>query len=216
MNMNGTTRDEPVFSDDDIMQLARSIQPHDHERIAPPSQVWNNIVAELEVELATSEAAARARARRRWLPSPQILSIAAAAVLVVAIVAGVTLNRSGEAQTRQLAAAMMTDDGLQVPTTATAEARVLCEDDAFDSCVVEVDLTAVPDAGDADLELWVINADVTDMYSLGFVNDDRAVFALPDGVSPTDFPIVDISVEPRDGVATHSGQSVLRGVFNGA
>ena len=149
--MTGTTRDEPMFSDDEIRQLARSIEPHDHQRIVPPPQVWNNIVTELEVELAASEASARARARRRWVPSTQVLSIAAAAVLIVGIVAGITLARNGDSESRQLAAAMMTDEGLQVATTATADARVLCEDD---DCVVEVDLSAVPDAGEGDLELW--------------------------------------------------------------
>lgn len=210
--MSGMMRDETRLSDEEIVQMARNVEPHDHERIAPPPQIWNNIVAELEVDMAASEASARRRARRSWFPSAQILSIAAAALLVVGIVAGVTLSRGDDPETRQLAAAAMTDDGLQVPTNATAQARVVCEDD---DCVVEVDLSEVPDAGDADLELWVINGDVTDMHSLGLVTNS-GVFELPPGVGPAEFPIVDISIEPRDGVATHSGQSVLRGVFDGA
>ena len=210
--MNGITRDQPKFSDHEIIELARSIEHHDHDRIAPPPQVWNNILAELEEELASSESSARRRARRRWFPSGQILAVAAAAVLIVGIVGGLALSGGTDSQGEQLAAAVMTDDGLPVATTVTADAKVVCDGE---DCVVEVDLSAVPESGEADLELWVINGDVTDMHSLGLVTESGS-FPLPAGVTPDDFPIVDISVEPRDGVAAHSGQSVLRGVFETA
>lgn len=210
--MTGPTRESPMFSDDEIASMARRVEPHDHDRIAPPPQVWDNIVAELEVEAASSEASARRRAQRRWFPSTRILSIAAAALVIVGIVGGIALVQNGDDAGEQLAAAIMTDDGLPVATSATAEARVVC---TGDDCVVEVDFASVPDAGEADLELWVINGDVTDMHSLGLLSDS-GVFELPDGVTPADFPIVDISIEPRDGVATHSGQSVLRGLFEQA
>ena len=210
--MTSPTRQSPMFSDDEVAAIARRVGPHDHERIAPPSQVWDNIVAELEVEIASSEASARRRAHRRWFPSTQILSIAAAVLVIVGIVGGIALFQTGENPGEQLAAAMMTDDGLPVATIATAQARVVC---TGDDCVVEVDFASVPDAGEADLELWVINGDVTDMHSLGLLSES-GVFELPDGVTPADFPIVDISIEPRDGIATHSGRSVLRGLFEQA
>ena len=46
--MNLPTRDQPMFSDDEIAETARSVQPHDFDRIAPPALVWNNILAEVE------------------------------------------------------------------------------------------------------------------------------------------------------------------------
>jgi hypothetical protein len=36
-------------------------------------------------------------------------------------------------------------------------------------------------------------------------------FVIPPGVATDSFPIVDLSIEPADGVPTHSGKSVLRG-----
>ncbi|MEM7094877.1 MAG: anti-sigma factor [Actinomycetota bacterium] len=211
--MTGLIREEPVFDGDDIRELARSIEPHDFERIAPPPMVWNNILAEFEVETASSEADARRQARQSARPSGRtLMAIAAAALLLVGVLGGLTLrgDDAGE-DLRELAAASMTDVDLPVPTDETAQARVVCDDDV---CSVAVDLTGLPDSGDADLELWVINGDVTDMYSLGFVTEANGTFELPFGVTPTDYPIVDISIEPRDGVEAHSGQSVLRGVFD--
>lgn len=209
--MTDTSRRDHMFSDDDILELARSVQSHDFDRIAPPSLVWENIAADLEEEVAASEATAR-RKTSRWFQSTQVLAIAAATLLMVGVAAAVVFSQPDEPSGEQLAAAVMTDADLPVATTETATARVVCDGD---ECAVDVSLTGLPDAGDGDLELWVINGDVTDMHSLGLVTESGS-YPLPAGVTPDDFPIVDISVEPRDGVEAHSGQSVLRGVFQQA
>lgn len=219
--MTSITRDPHHFSDDDIYAIARSVQSHDHNRIAPPAQVWDELLAEIEEDTANSEALARRRSA--WVTPARVLSMAAATVLVFfGFVAAVGwLNGQGTTTIDEIAAASMTDTDLPVATTATAQARVVCENER---CVVDIDLSDIPDtgnagngasAGDAYLELWVINSDVSDMHSLGVVTESGS-FALPLGVTPQDFPIVDISIEPRDGVAAHSGQSVLRGVFEQA
>ncbi len=217
--MTGITHGEPMFSDDDIRELTQSVEAHDFERIASPAAVWNNILAEIEVEMASAEADARrrsdnktrARRTRRWFSptSSNVLAIAAATLLMVGVVAAVVARN--DAPPVEFANATMTDTDLPVPTTETAQARLVCIDD---TCSVEVDLTGLPDAGaDADLELWVINSDVSDMHTLGFITEASGSFELPPGVTADEFPIVDISIEPRDGEAAHSGQSVLRGVF---
>ena len=56
----------------------------------------------------------------------------------------------------------------------------------------------------------MINPDVTQLVSLGPLRSD-GFYELPAGIDPVSFPIVDVSVEPIDGVPTHSGNSVLRG-----
>lgn len=209
--MTSITRDPHHFSDDEIFAIARSVQTHDHDRIAPPRQIWDNLLAEIEEDTASSEA--QARRRSAWTAPNRLLSIAASLVLVFGFIAAVGwLNDQNTTTIEEIAAASMTDADLPVATTATAQARVVCENEL---CSVDIDLSEIPDAGDAYLELWVINGDVTDMHSLGVVVDSGS-FALPPGVTPDEFPIVDISIEPRDGVAAHSGQSVLRGVFEQA
>ncbi|MDB9846496.1 anti-sigma factor [Acidimicrobiales bacterium] len=207
--MNIPSRDMADFSDDDIVEIARSVESHDFDRIAPPPQVWNNILADLEVEVATQEASARRHTRSRF-SSTRILSIAAATLLMVGVAVAIVNTRAGDTAVTEVANAMMTDDGLPVSTSATADAYVRCEDE---QCFVQVDLSALPESGADDLELWVINSDVSDMHSLGNVTSSDGRFDLPAGVNATDFPIVDISIEPDDGDETHSGQSVLRGVF---
>lgn len=206
--MTSITREYPHFSDDELRAIARTVEPHDHERIAPPAQVWDNILAEVEVETASSEASARRQASRQWFGRTQILSVAAAALVVVALMTALTVRNTSDDPV-ELAVASLTDDGLPESTPATAQARFVC---TGDQCSIDVDLSAVPDAGNADLELWVINSDVSDMHSLGLITTS-GLFELPEGVTSDGFPIVDISIEPRDGDVKHSGRSVLRGVL---
>jgi hypothetical protein len=66
------------------------------------------------------------------------------------------------------------------------------------------------DPGDGFLEVWVIDAEVTKLVSLGPSRPD-GTYDLPPGLDPEDFPVVDVSVEPLDGDPAHSGDSVLRG-----
>ncbi len=50
------------------------------------------------------------------------------------------------------------------------------------------------------------------MVSLGAV-DGSGRLAIPRGIDPTVYRVVDVSIEPADGVPTHSGRSVLRGTM---
>ena len=140
--MTGITHDEPMFDDDQIRDLARSVEPHDFDRIAPPPMVWNNIIAEVEVETASSEADARrnagvangvtsleSRRTRGWFQksSTSLLAIAAATLLMVGVVAAVVARN--DEPPMEFASALMTDAELPVPTSETAQARVICDDD---------------------------------------------------------------------------------------
>lgn len=67
------------------------------------------------------------------------------------------------------------------------------------------------DSSDGYREVWLIDADVEGMVSLGILDGSSGQFVIPDGVEVGDFPIVDVSWEPLDGDPTHSGDSIVRG-----
>ena len=79
------------------------------------------------------------------------------------------------------------------------------------SRVVQVDLDA-PALDDGYYELWLIDSarrrhgPARDGAAPG-----RRSSSCPPTSTSTQFPIVDVSVEPLDGVPTHSGVSVARG-----
>jgi len=204
-----------ALSDDELIALAHDLEAEYFERVTPPPHVWDNIAAELgfgDTEHGGSaHRGAMPIASPSWFSPARLLSIAAATLLMVGVAVAVVTNAADDSAVTEVAAAMMTDEGLPVATTATADAVVLCEDDG---CYVEVTLSALPDAGEANLELWVITSDIDAVQSLGNITTIDGRFDLPAGVSADDYPIVDISIEPNDGDETHSGQSVLRGTFD--
>ncbi len=209
--MNDPRTDADLHPDADLRHLWDEVGPEDAVRVAPPAGLWDAIAAEAgrgsEPDQAAERAdvvppapvvdlAARRRTVRRW-------SAAAAAAVGVVAVAAAQLTGS---TTREVAAAAITSDGLPLAVDGDASAVIVDDDGRY---VLELSVPPMPDPQGGAWEVWVIDTDVADMHSLGTLDGGR--LALPEGVEPADFPIVDISFEPADGDPAHSGQSILRG-----
>lgn len=135
------------------------------------------------------------RSFRTWLPS-----VAAA---VIAIAAGswfLTGDRSPE-PIDEIALDRLKDAG-----AATAEIR-----EGEDGLELAVSVDGV-DPADGYFELWLLNAEASELVSLGPIRSD-GVYPLPAGLDLDAFPVVDVSVEAFDGNPAHSGESVFRGTF---
>lgn len=91
---------------------------------------------------------------------------------------------------------------------ATGVARV--EEDDAGSRVVIVEVQ-----GDLDTEgfreVWLLTPDVSGMVSLGLLDGSSGRFTVPEAIDLDLYSVVDVSEEPFDGDATHSGNSVVRG-----
>lgn len=181
------------------------------ELTAPPESVWQAITAEIAADRtqqapATDDLGARRASRTRRLP---LLAAAAAGVLVGGVGVGAALTIGpGEDQAQVVAQAPLTDLASEAPA-----GEVVLETRPDGTRVLVVDAVA-PQVEDAYLEVWLIDEQIDGMVSLGHLADGTGEFVIPDGFDVSDFPIVDISVEPLDGVPTHSGESVTRGVLD--
>jgi hypothetical protein len=213
----------------DLAALAKSLTDEDARLEAPPADLWSRIEAQITIThvpatdapVATTSApqapvidelaARRARRRVRWLAG------AAAAVVAIAAIAGIALATDDDGDGGTDVADIALDNaevnaGLD-PRGAgsTGEAHLVQLDDG--RYALDIDVEGLP-AEDGDFyELWVIDTDVVGMVSLGPLHGSGR-YPLPESVDPRAFPVVDISIEPADGVPTHSGASVLRGVLD--
>lgn len=215
--------------DGDLRSLWDELGPDDAVRVTPPPGLWDAIAAEVGTapdserpadsdRSAGSERSAAPASAPEQTPAlapvidldarrrrtRRLTAVAAAVVGVGAIGAG---QLTAGSSTTEVAAAVITSDGLPLTVDGDASAVVLDDDGQY---VLELSVPAMPAADDGAWEVWVIDTAVADMHSLGTLDDDGRL-ALPAGVDPADFPIVDISFEPADGDPTHSGQSILRG-----
>jgi len=203
---------DPQDPDDigEIERLLRELDPSDLELIAPPPEVWTGIDEAVRADTVVAmPSASRRSARRGWL-------IAAAAVLVALIAGAVVLVAGGDDQEEVVATAVLTHDAATFDPRgagATATARLLERDGRYEIQLSDAELPAV---ADDDLELWLIEPDAQgkpkDIAPVSLIDSSTpGVYSVPAGLDPSSHYVVDISIEPRDGDAAHSGQSILRG-----
>ena len=157
--------------------------------------------------------------RRLTLPSlrlsPALAGGLAAVLLAVGVGAGALLGGGdgSPATTPPRAAAGQPVALAQFGTApAGAGARALVSDGGGHR-VVRLAVHGLPanDHG-SFYEVWMIR-DATHMVSLGTFRvgpDGRGRVTLPVSVDPTEYPIMDVSLEPDDGNPAHSHDSVLR------
>ncbi len=222
---------------DDLRSVAADLVPEDHDLVAPPPGVWAGILSQLDdvaqdepweplpeqagsfrppaVHERTAPAGTRQprqpRSRRppsRWRRPP--VHVAAAVVVVLGLAAAVLVGRDDGPGGRPLEVATLSNEGLAPVGRGTSGRATLVEHDG--AYYLDIDLHDAPTAVGGYLEVWLIDRDVQGMVSLGpYQGPGR--FLVPAGVDPAAFPVVDVSDEPVDGLPTHSGVSVVRGVL---
>ncbi|WP_433797191.1 anti-sigma factor [Actinoplanes sp. CA-252034] len=182
-----------------------------HDLPAPPERIWRAIeddiartrVKETPVTDLAEHRAHRKRSRR-WAPL-----IAAAAAAVFAIAGTVTVDRLLDRRATESVTARATLTPLPtVSADAKGSVRVLADGE------VEIDVSNLP-LTTGFHEVWLLDPDdPTKMVALGNLSDQRrVVLPVPPGTDLNRFRLVDVSDEPHDGDATHSGNSLLRGTL---
>jgi len=196
-----------------IARQARQVTPAD-ALVPPPPAVWDAIAAETGMVAATSsdaplgEVVPLRRRRSSWLQ----LGAAACVGLIVgggAVFAATTGSRAPApvAAPSVLAAASLAplegskaSGNVEVVSTA-AGPRVL----------VDVTGLAKPDGF---YEVWLLDRKGDKLVALGALDGtSQGSFAMPPGVAMSDFPVVDVSLEPSDGNPGHSHHSLVRGTL---
>ncbi|WP_229070547.1 anti-sigma factor [Actinoplanes sp. DH11] len=191
----------------------------------PPDHLWQAIAADIErpappapvVDLATRRdqpsagrkpsagRTAPGRSRRRWLAP----LVAAAAAAVLAVAGTVTVDRlTGPATAEQVTAVATLTPLATVPASAGGDVRVTSDGH------LHIDVRDLP-LTTGFHEVWLLDPDdPTRMVAVGNLPEAReAVLPVPAGTDLNRFRLVDVSDEPHDGDATHSGKSLLRGTL---
>ena len=176
-----------------------------------------SVLAAIQAVLADDPPAAQAsgpspvallehRRSTRTRPSPARWLVAAAAVLAVAV-GGAVWYRSAGAEV-----VVARTELTSLPEKEGRGTAQLVERDGGLQLTVDVSRPAVSDAFE---ELWLINTDGRRMISLGVVPPDgRGTYTVPLSQPGLDgYTVVDISLEPFDGNAAHSRDSLLRGTL---
>jgi anti-sigma-K factor RskA len=195
---------------DELAAVARTARATegDGPLVEPPPAVWESITRELGAEqpAATVVSLEATRARRRpWLQ-------VAAAACVGAVVGGAVMYAATSAQRSTTPTTVVAAASLEPLAGSTARGSVqVVSTEAGAKVAVDVSGLARPDGF---YEVWLLDKEGTKLIALGVLDGtDKGEFAMPPGVSMTDFPVVDVSLEPSDGDPNHSHQSLVRGTL---
>jgi anti-sigma-K factor RskA len=183
----------------DLMAHAR---PQDVEWEAPPPGLWERIESAIEEPETSTDEKPKVVPLRRRRPRFLLGVLGAAAVVIIVLAIAAVVTRDDSDGT-ELVSAVQLD---RLGPTGNGRAELVDRKGVLQLHVQ----TSGLDPGRGFLEVWLIDPTVTKLVSLGPLRPD-GVYDIPRGVDPTQFPIVDVSVEPVDGNPAHSGDSVLRG-----
>lgn len=177
--------------------------------VPPDDRVWSRIQAQLAEADGTARTPAQLPRRRRRLAAPA----AAAAGLLVGAAAGVAgtigVDRLARPEVEVLASATLV---ARPGHTGHGTAELVREQGVAE---LRVRLEAASEPARFH-ELWLLNADGKRMFSLGVLPPSGAgTYPLPAelGGRLREFTTVDVSVEPYDGNAAHSTDSLVRGTL---
>lgn len=184
---------------------------------APPPRVWQAISDELslgEPPAAIVPAvvpAVHARRRPRWL----MPALAAAAAAVLAVVGTVLVYDRAEPQPVSCSAPPVELETLPgTPSTVRGTACVAAVPDR----TLRVEADGMPASSDAVYTVWLLDpSSLSDpggirLQALGNLGDQpESDFPIPGSIDLDQYSVIDISREPTDGDAAHSGDSLLRG-----
>ncbi len=186
-----------------IATSARSITPADRP-VSPPAQVWDRIEAELGLETPVAEVPVQSKARGA---NRGMFALAASVgVLVGGLGTYIAVSTDSSDSRATIVAQASLDPLRDVTEPAQASVQQINGDQ-----VLNVQASGLP-ATDGFYEVWLLAPDAVNMISVGMLDaSEGGQFPLPAGIDLAAFPIVDISLEHFDGVATHSADSILRG-----
>lgn len=194
-------RDDPEFA-----AAVERLRPVVAELESVDDTVWREIPP-LEPAGAPGQREPGPSRRRWWAWRPAFagaLAGAAAAAIVAIVIAGNGGGETDDGRTLTLAA---------IPQSGAGDARGTATLSASGETAT-VELAGLDPSREGEFyELWLLN-DTDDLVSLGSFRveaEGTTTVELPLPVSPDEYGFVDISVEPDDGDASHSGDSVLRG-----
>lgn len=200
-----------------IDAILRSMTVADLKLEDPPADLWSSIEASIALEEVVPVSDNVVDLSTRFRRRPTIL-VAAAAALIVLVGVFVASSGSDGSTYEVVGGAELTwaDGFVYAGMDASAAAAILVDGDTE---AVRLDETVLPAAPEGeDLELWLIGVDSSGeltIQSIGVIDDpsDDRAYEVPAEFDSDAFDtvLVDISFEPRDGVAAHSGASVVRG-----
>lgn len=214
--------------DERVANALRGISDDQPTIDPPPADLWSRIEAEIAsldcadapVDFGTesksvpqthSGAVVRLAPPQRPRSPRRIVALVAVIAMALVLTGAVAIGlarSSSPTQAELVASASLDGAGIEPGGYSTGTARLIHRGAEWE---VDIDTTDLPPPAEGTYyEAWLLGGLPDQVQSLGTL-DSKGDFLVPKGLQIADFPLVDVSIEPIDGIPAHSGQSILRG-----
>ncbi|MFF5453908.1 anti-sigma factor [Streptomyces sp. NPDC012950] len=204
-----------------IVTVMRAPGPVEHEPLLPSDDVWNSIAAELQVPDRAIPLPARdgttgstrrtgPGALRRTKRFPVVLA-ACAALFGAASGSALTwwLTRPDAPVERAVA------DGRQLDSLRANSAGYAHLKSDTGERSLEITVRGLPPTA-GYFEVWLMDRTHTKLVSMGVLGPDgHAVLPVPATIDLNEYSVVDVSLQAYNGKPDHSGDSIVRGPYDG-
>jgi anti-sigma-K factor RskA len=180
---------------------------------SPRPEIWEAVRAELGFDDQPARTADVVQIRSRPPGGRRLVSLALAAVLALIVGIGIGVGADRLMQPRETVIGRA--DLEPLPDWPGSSGKAVVERDPQGNRILVVTVDSPRAADGAARQVWLIDKQIKGMSPMGFLNNGRGEFNIPDSFNLSEFPIVDVSVEPaNDPDPTHSGHSVVRGTLS--
>jgi len=217
-----------------VVTAGRSLDSSYERLEVPPRAVWDRIAADLGINPAllpdatgapaaavVADAEVHQLSDRRSRPPARVFTeggdrtrsrwgvLVAASVASALAGVGVTLGWQALDDPAVVASAVLRP----LPDKAASGDVILIGSGEERELNLRLDVDA---PSDAYLQVWLMSPDAQRMVPVGVVEDGVGFWRVPAGLDIAEFPLVDVSIEPFDGNAAHSSDSLVRGTLSDA
>ncbi len=191
----------------------------------PPPGLWDRIATDLDLATPAPSSAPidatdatvtpptrlRPRPESRGVPWWGILTAAAVGALIGGVGIAAILSQQTTEQDAPVASPVVGGATLE-PVAAddfSGTAQMVQRDDG--SLELTVEISNAPDPADGYFEVWLRDAEATQLISLGTATRESTTLQVPGGVDLSEYNVVDVSHEHFDGDPSHSGVTLAAG-----
>lgn len=201
-----------------VVATARITSPADAPQ-APPPEVWDRIVAELNLEVGPREGSSPAATehsnvvtlRPRWRRGA-VMAAGAAGLVAVGVGMGgsIAALRDDQPASPPPPVATAALDPLDTPEASGRADLMQVDTDR----TLEVSVAGLAPQPGSYFEVWLLDPSGTRLVSLGVLEGETGSYRIPETLDVVDYPVVDVSIEPFDGNPAHSAVSAVRGTLS--
>ncbi|MFF9839158.1 anti-sigma factor [Streptomyces sp. NPDC013740] len=192
----------------------------DGDLLTPPDDLWDSIATELRIPGETNPSPPSQQSVPVSAPIPMASRRVGRFAVALAACTALLGAAAGSALTWWVthsasSTAPVVAEGKSLQSLRASSTGFASLTDRGGRRSLEITVKGLP-RNSGYFEVWLMDNSHTKLVSMGVLGPDgRATLPVPDNIDLREYSVVDVSVQPYNGKPDHSGDSIVRGTYEG-